>query len=130
MSSFYERNETPKTIFKKMKERNLNTKMHLLCSQPHNPGSCGRVPLSSFYLKFLSTFRILPQILSLIFVLNLAFQVDDSPTWETTTMQHLLHCLLVGASMHSRRTRRSRSLHYQDVYCELSKVIKIRTIIL
>ena len=49
-------------------------------SHPHSPG-WARVPLSSFFLKFLSINFIFPQIF-LIFVLILALRVGDSPTRE------------------------------------------------
>ena len=49
-------------------------------SQPHSPG-WARVPLSSFFLKFLSIIPIFPQIF-LIFVLILALRVGNSPTRE------------------------------------------------
>ena len=64
-------------------------------SQPHSPG-WARVPLSSFFLKFLSII-IFPQ----IFVLILALRVGDSPTQEgpgyatvSLTQQTMSCCML------------------------------------
>ena len=49
-------------------------------SQPHSPGWV-RVPFSSFFLKFQSTFLIFPKTL-FIFFLILALRVGESPTRE------------------------------------------------
>ena len=50
------------------------------CSQPHHPG-WAKVPLSSFFLKFLSIFPNFPQTL-LIFFLTFALRAGKSPTRE------------------------------------------------